>query len=147
MPWVFAGCLLALLASPPAKTSEPVVLTGKVVPLLTLLKSRGLKFDHETIAEQVVLVQADGEAIPLLSDDASRALFKDDRLRNRRAEITGRRIAGLPYLQVLTFRIEENGQLQTPEYYCDVCSIRVRYPQICPCCQGEMYLRMQPDRP
>jgi hypothetical protein len=48
---------------------------------------------------------------------------------------------------VITFKIEQDGRLQTPEYYCNICTISVRYPQVCPCCQGPMELRMKPQRP
>ncbi len=113
------------------------------------LASRDLKIkpDAEPIAKQVVLVAEDGAIIPLLSDDASRAFFLDERLRNCRSEIQGRRFAGVPYLQVVSFKVERDGRLQTPEYYCDICAISVLYPQICPCCQGPMELRMRPDQP
>ena len=93
----------------------------------------------------MVLLAEDGTIIPLLSDDASRALFLDERLRNCRSEIQGRRFAGVPYLQVVSFKVEREGRLRTPEYYCDVCAISVLYPQICPCCQGPMELRMRPE--
>jgi rubrerythrin len=73
-------------------------------------------------------------------------LFLDDRLRDRPAEIRGRRYAGVPYLQVLSFKVKREGRLETPEYFCEVCAISVRYPQVCPCCQGPMELRMKPDR-
>ena len=62
---------------------------------------------------------------------ASRALFLDERLRNCRSEIKGRRFAGVPYIQVLSFKVEMGGRLQTPEYYCDICAISVPYPRIC----------------
>jgi rubrerythrin len=52
--------------------------------------------------------------------------------------------AGVPYLEVTNIRVEEQGALRTPEYYCEVCTITVRYPQVCPCCQGEMELRFDP---
>ena len=48
--------------------------------------------------------------------------------------------------QLLVSQVERDGRLQTPEYYCTVCSITVRSPQTCPCCQGPMELRMRPDR-
>ena len=70
----------------------------------------------------------------------------DSRLRNRNARIVGRRFAGLPYLQVVTIEVEDDGRLRTPEYFCEVCTISVRYPQICPCCQGPMELQMKPDQ-
>jgi len=127
---------------------EAVTLRGKVMFLAAALESRGLvlQADPEPIAKQVVLLAADGAITPLLSDEASRALFLDERLRNCPAEIEGRRFEKVPYLQVVAFRVERDGRLQTPEYFCDVCAISVRYPQICPCCQGQMELRMKPDR-
>ena len=93
-----------------------------------------------------MLLGDDRSITPLFRDDASRALFLDERLRDCRAEIQGRRFRGVPYLQVTTFQVEREGRLQTPEYYCSVCSITVGYPQICPCCQGPMDLRMKSDR-
>jgi hypothetical protein len=140
--WVLAGA-----ASPPPPVSQAVTLRGKVMTLAAALESRRLplKADLEPIAKQVVLVAEDGSIIPLLSDEASRALFLDERLRNCRAEIQGKRFAGVPYLQVITMKVERDGQFQIPEYYCDVCAISVRFPQICPCCQGQMELRMKTD--
>jgi CelD/BcsL family acetyltransferase involved in cellulose biosynthesis len=123
MTWPAAGWLALTLALTPAATSgaadkaEPVTLLGKVVTLADALKSAGLPFDAEPVANQVVLRGDDGAITPLLSDDASRALFQDDRLRNRRTEVQGRRHPGLPYLQVVSFRIEDQGRLRTPEYY------------------------------
>ena len=127
------------------KKGEPVVLTGRVLELTAALNSTGLTFDKEPIARQVVLQDRDGTITPLLSDDASRAFFLDERLRDRSAEIQARHYPGLPYLQVISFRIEENGRLRTPEYYCEICTISVRFPQSCPCCQGPMELRMRPE--
>src|SRR4051794_39524558 len=130
---LFAMTALAagLAAKPSGSTSpassskkvEPVTLDGTVVPLNEALKPTGLAIDAEPIAKQVVLKGADGTITPLLSDDASRALFNDERLRHRRTEIKGRRHPGLPYLQVISFKIEENGRLRTPEYYCEICAI------------------------
>jgi hypothetical protein len=124
---------------------ETVKLTGSFVPLAEALKATGLPFDSEPISRQVVLKGDDGKITPILSDDASRALFLDERLRHRRAEVNGRRHSGLPYLQVVSFKVEDHGTLRTPEYFCEICTISVRFPQICPCCQGEMVLRMRPD--
>jgi hypothetical protein len=123
------------------------VLHGKVLTLPDALQSRGipLKPDVEPIARQVALVSDDGAITPLFSDDASRALFLDEHLRNRAVEIQGRRFKGVPYLQVVTLKVEQDGQFQTPEYFCAVCTISVRYPQTCPCCQGPMELRMKPE--
>lgn len=149
-----ARLLLLLLAfasagwAYPTSPSESVTLRGKVVTLVQALQSRGidLKPDPEPIAKQVVLLAEDGSIVPLLSDDGSRALFLDERLRNCRSEIKGRRFTGVPYIQVLSFKVEMGGRLETPEYYCDVCSISVPYPRICDCCQGPTTLRARPDR-
>ena len=131
-----------------SRASEEISLKGKVQTLSAALKAAnpGLQADPEPIARQVVLVGDDGVITPLLSDEASRALFLDERLRDRPAELRGKRFAGVPYLQVITFKIEQDGKFQTPEYYCNICTISVRYPQICPCCQGPMELRMKPER-
>ncbi len=143
-----SACWIAcVLSAAPwsVRAVEPVTLTGTVIPLPEALKSAGVVFDPEPPAGQVVLKEKDGTVTPIISDEASRALFLDGRLRRRPVEIRGRRRQGLPYLQVLSFRVEDGGRLRTPEYFCEVCTISVRYPQICPCCQGEMSLRMRPD--
>jgi len=125
--------------------ASPVVLTGKVVELTAALKASGLAYDQEPVAKQVVLKKADGSLIPLLSDEASRALFLDERLRNRPIEIVGRSYRGLPYVQAVSFKVDDHGEWRTPEYFCEICTISVRYPQVCPCCQGPMILRMRPE--
>jgi hypothetical protein len=136
-------CLMLLARDTPKP--EAVTLTGKVVELTDALKTLDVPADAEPVATQVVLVQDDGTITPLLSDPGSRALFQDERLRQRRVRIQGRRFEGLPYLQVVVFQVEEDNAFVTPEYYCDVCTISVRYPQPCPCCQGPMELRMRAD--
>jgi hypothetical protein len=137
--------LAALSFAPAGEKAESVTLRGKVVELAEALKSKGINADPEPIAGQVVLVGDDGTMTPLLSDDASRALFQDKRLRGRKTEVDGLRRAGVPYLQVVMFKIEDEGAMRTPEYYCEICAIHVRYPQICPCCQGPMVLQMKPE--
>ena len=147
-------CLLILSVTiatdtPPTKTApENVTVQGRVLMLADALKARrlGLAPDADPIAKQVVILGQDGTITPLLSDETSRALFMDSRLRNRNARIVGRRFPGLPYLQVVTIEVENEGRLRTPEYFCEVCTISVRYPQICPCCQGPMELQMKPDQ-
>src|SRR4051812_30719475 len=82
---------------------EPVTLNGRVVELGAALKSSGVPFDPGPVAGQVVLQAPDGALTPLLSDEASRALFLDRRLRDRPTEIDARRYPGNPYVQVITF--------------------------------------------
>ncbi|MHC5538161.1 hypothetical protein ACYOEI_08025 [Singulisphaera rosea] len=140
------GCLVLLvsLGAAPSKP-EPVTLSGKVLELSAALKSSGFAFDTEPIAKQVVLVGQDQSLTPLLSDDASRAFFLDERLRDRQAELKARRLPGVPYIQVVSFRVVDEGTLRTPEYFCEICTISVRWPQVCPCCQGPLVLQMKPD--
>ena len=81
--------------------------------------ARGLDVaaDPEPIAKQVVLLGDDGTITPLLSDEPSRALFLDERLRNRSTEVVGRRFAGVPYLQVVKFQVESEGRMRTPSIF------------------------------
>jgi len=137
--------MLATAAGQDPPKPETVTKTGRVVELSVALKSLKIPADPDPLATQVVLLESDGTITPLLSDPASRALFTDERLRDRKTELTARKYAGLPYLQVVSFKVEEAGILRVPEYYCDICTISVRFPQICPCCQGPMDLRMQPS--
>jgi hypothetical protein len=143
--WILSVAIA--VATPPLPVPETVTLRGKVLTLTEALKARGLDLapDPEPSNKQVVLLAEDGTITPLLSDETSRALFVDERLRNRKAQIVGRRFLGVPFLQVVTIQVESDGRLRTPEYFCDVCTISVGYPQICPCCQGPMEFRMKPD--
>jgi hypothetical protein len=150
-PGFLAGIIVVVSAGPPSDSSASqgtdVTVRGRVVTLGAALQALGIaaKPDPESTAREVVLLGEDRSITPLFRDDASRALFLDERLRDCRAEIQGRRFRGVPYLQVSTFRVEREGKLETPEYFCSVCSISSRYPQICPCCQGGMELRMKSD--
>ncbi len=142
--------LLTALGQASETSSTPaalVTLTGTVIELTEVLGSLGIEADPGPIAKQVVLRGEDGTLTPLLSDDASRALFEDERLRGRKAELRVRRHPGLPYVQVMLFRIEDQGRLCVADYYCDVCTISVRAPQICSCCQGPMELRLRSEEP
>ena len=150
-PGFVAGLLVLVWTGPP--TSSPsskgveVSLRGKFVTLGSALRTLGIdaKPDPASTSGEVVLLGDDRSITPLFHDDASRAVFLDERLRDCRAELRGRRFPGVPYIQVSTFQVEREGRLQTPEYFCSVCSITVGYPQICPCCQGSMELRMKAD--
>ena len=137
--------LLGSAASGEVTTPSPITLSGQVIELTEALKAKGLTFDAEPIAKQVVLRDKDNTLTPLLCDEASRALFHDSRLRNRPVELSVKPVASLPYVQVLSFQVLYQGTLRTPEYFCEICTISVRYPQTCPCCQGPMELRMKPE--
>jgi hypothetical protein len=150
-PGIVASLLVLLGTDPPASPASKAVevnLRGRFVTLASALRSLGIdaRPDPASVAGEVVLLGDDGSITPLFRDDASRAVFLDERLRDRKAEVHGRRFPGVPYLQVATFQVERDGRLQTPGYFCEVCSITVGYPQVCPCCQGPMELRMKDDR-
>ncbi len=117
----------------------------RIYPLEQERGARNVDEAVPTHKNSSLFLAENGTIFPLLSGDSSRALFLDERLRNCRGELQGRRFAGVPYLQVVSFKVEREGRLQSPEYYCDVCAISVLYPQICPCCQGSMELRMRPE--
>ena len=144
-------CVLMLDLSSAVYAGEPeaglVTLTGKASLLASRLKGLDVSADADAVEKLIVVESGPGVFEVLLPDTASRALVLDERLRNRDIEVKGRRIAGLPFLQVMSFMVQEDGRWRTPEYYCDVCTIQVRYPQICPCCQGPMELRMKPEAP
>ena len=144
---LFAG--EALVHAETKSQPSNVVLRGKVRPLIEVLKqfNPDLKADPESSVRTVVLVCEDNVVVPLISDEASRALLKDSRLQNRPVEIHARQWTGLPYVQVINVKVEEDGKLRTPEYFCHVCTISLRYPQDCPCCQGPMEFRMKPESP
>ncbi len=144
------GCVVCGLAAclEAGTTEQDVVLRGRVVTLAAALNAKrlGIRVDAEPTGGTIVLLEEGGTITPLLRDESSRALFLDERLRDRPTEVRGKKYPGLPYLQVVNFKIEQDGKLQTPEYYCNICTISVRFPQQCPCCQGPMELRMKPGR-
>lgn len=148
--WI-APALIAVLPPIPADDAtgegpETVTLRGEVVRLVEALGPFGVPEQQGPIDGQVVLRRDGGAIVPLLYNVGSRAFFEDDRLRNRPAELVARTMEGLPYLQVVSARVEdESGDLRTPEYYCDICTISVRYDQPCPCCQSPMELRYAPE--
>src|SRR5262245_50358247 len=89
--------------APGPPRAEAVSLSGRALTLGAALESLGvgIKADSDPVAKQVVLLGADRSVTPILIDDASRALFLDERLRGSRCEIQGRRFAGVPYVQVI----------------------------------------------
>jgi hypothetical protein len=150
-PILMVWLVLWLHGSPARSQDEPdlraprtVTLSGTVLTLDEALKERSITADPEPSGRQIVLKSDRSAIIPVLSNGASRALYLDERLRGRPAELKGLLHEGLPYLDVLNIRVMEQGMLRTPEYYCDVCTITTRYPQACPCCQGPMELRYDP---
>ncbi len=132
-----------------ADSSRPVVkkelFTGKVVLLPEALKRRGVR-SYDEMKGQVVLETETGELIPIVSDWRGRALFQDERLRNRKVELVGTRQPGVPYLQVLMiFTFSDAGVREYMDYWCDICSIPMYEIKPCDCCQADIRLRFQPQ--
>jgi len=133
---------------PAAKAKDGVskeLFCGKVVLLQEALKRRGIKSLDE-FTKQVALETDDGELIPIVPDWRGRALFQDERLRDRRLDLVGARKKGVPYLQVLMiFVFDDKGTRQYMDYWCDVCSIPMYEIKPCDCCQDDIRLRLQPQ--
>lgn len=147
---VAAGLYVSSSAAPPP-TSSPdsevaATVEGEALLLSELLRDRGISADSESASTAVVIRTKGGRILPLIRDEASRALFLDERLRHRPLVLKVREYPNLPFAQVMTIQVFEEGRPGVPEYYCEVCTISVRSPQICPCCQGPMELRMRPQR-
>ena len=134
--------------APGSKDSAAVpkqLFSGKIVLLLDALKRRKIETAEDELKGQVVLETDAGELIPIVPDWRGRAFFQDERLRNRQVELVGYRPAGTPYLKVLmVFTLDEQGQRQYTDYWCDICSIPMYEIQPCECCQAPIRLRFQP---
>ena len=66
--------VLGLMLATSDPSPETVVRQGRVVTLVSALEDRKIPADPGPIADQVVLLEADGTITPLLSDESSRAL-------------------------------------------------------------------------
>lgn len=135
---------------PAAATAEAEpkkeLFAGKVVLAIDALKRKGLRPAEEMNGQAVLETEA-GELIPILADWRGRAFFQDERLRNRRVELVGSRRPGIPYLQILMiFTLNDAGEREYTDYWCDVCAIPMYEIKPCECCQGEIRLRLQPQK-
>ncbi|MFM7319475.1 MAG: hypothetical protein ACKO5E_21215 [bacterium] len=114
------------------------VVTGKVV---------ALNEKNDKVGQMVVVLKSEnGQGIVLENDDGARLFFLDPAVRNRRARLRLQYQDGNPKPATINVEIENEGRWRVPQYYCDVCTIAVRYPQICLCCQGPMEFRFKPER-
>lgn len=129
----------------PKDESPKELFSGKVVFLQEALKRRGVKAADE-FKGQVVLETDSGELIPIVPDWRGRALYQDERLRDRRIDLVGSRQKAGPYLQVqMVFVFDEKGTRQYMDYWCDICSIAMYEIKPCDCCQEPIRLRLQPQ--
>lgn len=139
-----AGPGYALDQSSPSDTEKTVV--GRVLPLAEIIVIKKIKTDAEPLEKQVALLDDDGRVWPILSDEGGRVFFLDKQMLQRRTRLKMKTTSDMPFAQVISVEIEHEGKWRVPQYYCDVCTIAVRYPQICLCCQGPMEFRLKPER-
>ncbi len=119
---------------------------GKVVLAQDALKKRGVKVADE-MKEQAVLETINGDLIPIAADWRGRAFFQDKRLRDRRVDLVGYQRPGIPWLQVLiVYVVNEKGEREVMDYWCDICAIPMYEIKDCECCQGPIRLRLQPGK-
>ncbi len=118
--------------------------SGKVVFVQEALAQRGITA-FEELKGQVALETDDGKLLPIIPDWRGRAFFQDERLRNRRVDVIGTQRDGLAYLQALVvYFVDEEGNREYMDYWCDICSIPMYEIKPCDCCQGDIRLRLQP---
>ncbi|MFN6106853.1 MAG: hypothetical protein ACK5EA_20695 [Planctomycetaceae bacterium] len=121
---------------------EKVLYAGEVVLLSEAFRRRGVKSYAEEIAQTAVLYTTDGEIVPLVPDWRGRALFQDERLRDRPVELVVNRRPGVPWVSVLSIYLQdERGKRAVVDYWCDFCSIPMYEIKDCECCQGPIRLR------
>lgn len=127
-------------------TAASILLTGKVFPLSEVLKSRQVASEYSTFENVMVLLTDSGQAHLLLNDEGGRVLYVDEILRGKHLRIRIQPETELPVNRVIKIEMEVDGRWRIPEFYCDICTISVRYPQTCLCCQGPMVFRLRPER-
>lgn len=146
--FVLTVLMLLTGAEPSAERPAPPkqLFRGEVVKTIDALKRLDVKAYPQELREQVALLTADSEIIPLLPDWRGRAFYQDETLRNRTVELVGYRREGVPYLQVLTvYTFDKKGVRNYTDYWCDICAIPMYEIKPCDCCQQEIRLRFQPQ--
>lgn len=124
--------------------NEKRLFSGRVVFVRDALARRDITA-FEEFKEQVALETLDGKLLPIIPDWRGRAFFQDERLRDRRVDLIGTQRDKLPYLQVLVvYFVDDEGNREYMDYWCDICSIPMYEIKACDCCQGDIRLRLQP---
>ena len=120
--------------------------TGKVMSLARAFETLKLTTDLPPFESPLALVTESGEILPLLSDEGGRIFYLDPTMQNRQVRLKLQASKNHPFQSVINVEIELDGRWRIPQYYCDVCTIAVRFPQTCLCCQGPMEFRVKPER-
>ena len=143
---VFSGFTQGVTQSENQPDQQGIVVEGKVGSLAGIGEQRGIKADLEPQRRQMAIECKDGRVIPLLSDEGGRLFYLDEGMRGREVRLKLRMSRNFPVAEVIHVEMQHEGRWRIPQYYCDVCTIAVRYPQTCLCCQGPMEFRLKPER-
>ncbi len=147
--WFTVAALVLFTGAEPSpeRAAPPKQLfRGEVLKTVDALKRLDVKAYPQELQEQVALLTADNEIIPILPDWRGRAFYQDGKLRERPVELIGYRRPGVPYLQVLTlYTFDKDGIRNYTDYWCDICAIPMYEIKPCDCCQQEIRLRFQPQ--
>lgn len=126
--------------------AEAIIVEGRVLAMPEIFIQKAIKADSGPVENQMAMLTRTGQVLPILSDDGGRVFFLDKSMRDRKTRLKLKISKDLPYAQVVQVEIHHEGRWRIPQYYCDICTIAVRYPQICLCCQGPMEFRFKPER-
>ena len=133
-------------ADDPGAVATVIMVEGRVLAMPEIFIQKGIKADSGPVEKQMAMLTPTGQVLPILSDDGGRVFFLDKSMRDRKTRLKLKIGKDLPYAQVVQVEIDHEGRWRIPQYYCDICTIAVRYPQICLCCQGPMEFRFKPER-
>jgi hypothetical protein len=131
---------------PPGSSGRTVTVEGVVKSLADIAKARKIDGDSEPFAGTMAIETRDGRAILLRSDEGGRMFYLDESMRGRKVRLKIIETADFPLAMIVQAEAMHEGRWRVPQYYCDVCTISVRYPQVCLCCQGPMEFRFKPER-
>jgi len=126
--------------------SRTITVEGVVKPATIKAAAKGQPGIAESQAETMAVFAADGRQIPIADDEGGRMFYLDPAMRGREVRLKLiEKGQGRP-AEIIQAEARHEGRWRVPQYYCDVCTIAVRYPQVCLCCQGPMEFRYKPER-
>ncbi len=150
---VLAVAVLASIASRPSgafvspqQPARTITVEGVVKPATVKAAAKGQPGTAESQAETMAIIAVDGRQIAIADDEGGRMFYLDPAMRGREVRLKLIERGGGKPAEVIQSEVRHEGRWRVPQYYCDVCTISVRYPQVCLCCQGPMEFRYKPER-
>ena len=120
---------------------ETEVLRGRVVYLAEALERKFAIKSSPDARERILALETKEGLVPLVEDVRGRSFRVDKRLRKMDVELTVRRYAGSPAVQVIgVCELAKDGKYEI-DYWCSICSISMYELKECECCQGSIELR------